>query len=103
MAVVIQDVGVRVEEDDVVAHQRCHHDQHFQLVVHPQENRAGYQPQDAAVYKVLGQENMSDQCLESLLRNAEIRIKIGDHHRAHWSTYKLAVKANAFFSSLKQW
>lgn len=41
-AVVIQDVGVRVQEDGVVAHQRCHHDQHLQLVIHPQEHRAGY-------------------------------------------------------------
>lgn len=92
-----------VEKDDVVAHQRRQHDQHLQLVVHPQENRAGYQPQNAAVYKVLGQENALNQHLGSLLRNAEIRIKIGDHQQAHWSTYKLHGKANAFFSSLMRW
>lgn len=43
-----------VEEDGVVAHQRRRHDGHFQLVVHPQEHGAGYQPQNAAVDEVLG-------------------------------------------------
>lgn len=79
-------MGVRVEKDGVVTHQRHHHDQHFQLVIHPQENRAGYQSQNAAVYEVLGQEDMSDEYSGPLLTNAEGRMKTGGHHQAHWST-----------------
>lgn len=67
-----------VEEDGVVAHQRRRHDGHFQLVIHPQEHGAGYQSQNAAVDKVLEQEeDRSDEYLGPLLRNAEIGIKIG--------------------------
>lgn len=48
-----------VEEDGVVAHQGCHHEQHLELIIHTQEDGTGDQPQDAAVYKVLEQGNTS--------------------------------------------
>lgn len=90
-------MGVSVEKDDVVAHQRRQHYQHLQLIVHPQENRAGDQTQNAAVYKVLGQENTLKQHLGSLLRNAEIRIKIGGHHQAHWSFLQISWESKCLF------
>lgn len=67
-----------VKEDGIVAHQCGHHDQHFQLIIHPQENRTGDQSQNAAVDKVLEERNTSGEQSGSPLRNAEA-MTVGDH------------------------
>lgn len=88
LAVVVQDVGVGVEQEDVVGHQGHHHDQHFQLIIYPQENRTGDQAQNAAVDEVLGQRNMADEALGSLWENAGAINTVG-HDRAHLVSVKL--------------
>lgn len=46
---------MRLENNDVVNHKSCQHDNHLQLIVYPQEHRAGDQPQYAAVNQILGE------------------------------------------------
>lgn len=48
-----------LKDDDVVSYDSHQHDEHLQLVVDPQEHRAGDQAQDAAVDEVLGEERQS--------------------------------------------
>ena len=50
-----------LQYDDVVNHHGCQHDDHLQLVVDPQEHRAGDQAQDATVDEVLGGEGNGDE------------------------------------------
>lgn len=73
-------MGVCVQEDGVVAHQRHQHDQHLQLIIHPQENRTGDQPQNAAVDEVLEQGDTSDEYSGPLLGGAGVRMRAGDPH-----------------------
>lgn len=70
-------MGVRVEEDGVVAHQGRQHDQHLQLVIHPQENRTGDQSQDAAVDEILQQGDVSAEYPGPRLRGAGVRTRLG--------------------------
>lgn len=72
-----------VQKDDVVGHQRHHHDQHLQLVVDPQEDRAGNQSQDAAVDEVLEQGERSGRYSGSLQRKASVSSKTGGYHQVH--------------------
>lgn len=44
---------MRLQDDDVVDHHSNQHHYHLQLIVDPQEHRAGHQAQYTAVDKVL--------------------------------------------------
>lgn len=54
-AILVQQRAVRLENNDVVNHESCQHDNHLQLIVYPQEHRAGDQPQYAAINQILGE------------------------------------------------
>lgn len=85
-----------VQQDGVVAHQRQRHEQHFQLVIHPQEHGAGYQPQDAAVYEVLGQET-GHTVTEDLSLQGDADHRVGANAKLMRSICKLAMTAGTCF------
>lgn len=55
-----------LEYDYIVGHDSDHHDEHLQLVVDPQEHRAGDEAQDAAVDEVLTGEEQGHKPEEHL-------------------------------------
>lgn len=57
-AVLVQQRAMRLKNNDVVNHQSCQHDHHLELIVYPQEHRAGDQPEDAAVDQILGRQEI---------------------------------------------
>ena len=49
-----------VQKNNIVAHQCNQHYHHFQLIIYPQENGTGNEPQYAAVYKILAKKNQME-------------------------------------------